>query len=79
MTPMTGASPPAAQDPFAIPLLWEWLYNFAALAAVTAFGYYFFWVFVIVLVPAMAGSVALMIVENIIIQSDQAAARNNSA
>jgi hypothetical protein len=71
---MTGASPPAAQNPFAIPLPWEWLYNFAALAAVTAFGYFFFWVFVIVLVPAMAGSVALMIVENIIIQSDQAGA-----
>ncbi len=71
---MTETSPATVQDPFAIPLLWEWLYNFAALAAVTAFGYYFFWVFVIVLVPAMAGSVALMIVENIIIQSDQAAA-----
>jgi hypothetical protein len=71
---MTEAAAPAGQDPFAIPPLWEWLYNFAALAAVTAFGYYFFWVFVIVLVPAMVGSVALMIVENIIIQSDKTAA-----
>lgn len=64
----------ANRSPFSVNPLAEILYDFAALAAVTAFGYYFFWPFVILLVPAMLGSVALMVVESIIIQSDKPAA-----
>lgn len=69
---MIKAAPAPASHLFRIPPLAELLYDLAGLAAIAALAHYLFWVFAIVIAPAMVGSVILMVVENIIVGRDLA-------
>ncbi len=62
-------SPAPSQPPaqaFGIAPTAELLYNLAALGAVVACAYFFFWGFVLVVGPALLLSLILMLVERII-------------
>lgn len=62
-------SPTPSQPPvriFGITPAAELLYNLAALGAVAAYAYFFFWGFVLVVGPALLLSLILMLVERII-------------
>ncbi len=61
----SAPSQPPAQA-FGIAPVAELLYNLAALGAVAAFAYFFFWGFVLVVGPALLLSLILMLVERII-------------
>lgn len=50
----------------------ELLYNLAALAAVAAFAYTFFWIFLILVAPTFLVSITLMIVEQMILRGEAA-------
>ncbi len=61
----SAPSQPPAQA-FGIAPTAELLYNLAALGAVAAFAYFFFWGFVLVVGPALLLSLILMLVERTI-------------